>query len=69
MNTSMNLRNPMFVLGETTDSISGNKLPTNKQVLKLLFHFTRQTKKTLAESLRLVIDEVYKFGSRAGIPV
>lgn len=65
----MNLRNPMVFLGEITDSIGGNKLPTNKQVLKLLFHYTRETKKTLAESFRLVINEVLKFWSRAGIPV
>lgn len=56
-------------MGETTDSISGNKLPTNKQVLKLLFHYTRETKKSLAESFRLVMNEVLKFWSKAGIPV
>lgn len=65
----MNLRNPMVFLGELSDSISGHKLPTNKQVLKLLFHYTRERKKTLAESLQLVINEVSKFWNRAGIPV
>lgn len=69
MNTSVNLRNPMFLLGEPTEAISGNKLPTNKQVLKLLFYQTREAKKTLPASCQFVIEEVTKFWIRAGIQI
>ncbi|CAG5077454.1 Protein of unknown function [Cotesia congregata] len=67
MNTSVSLRNPMFLLGEPTETISGNKLPTNKQVLQLLFYQTREAKKTLTASYQFVIGEVTKFW--AGIKI
>ncbi|XP_044575141.1 uncharacterized protein LOC123258949 [Cotesia glomerata] len=69
MNTSVSLRNPMFLLREPTETISGNKLPTNKQVLQLLFYQTREAKKTLTASYQFVIGEVTKFWSRAGIKI
>lgn len=65
----MSLRKPIFLLGEATETIIGHKLPTNKQVLQLLFYHTRQSDKTLAVSYRLVIKEVSKFWERAGIYV
>lgn len=69
MNQSLTLRNKMFLLGETNDTISGHKLPTNKQVLKLLYYHTRQESKTLTASYSVVVEGVCKFWSRAGIPV
>ncbi|CAG5100646.1 Protein of unknown function [Cotesia congregata] len=69
MNTSVSLRNPMFLLGEPTETISGNKLPTNKQVLQLLFYQKREAKKILTASYQFVIGEVTKFWFRAGIKI
>lgn len=69
MNTPVRLRNSIFLLGEPTEAIRGNKLPTNKQVLKLLFYHTREANKTLPESYRLIAEEVKKMWSRAGIEV
>lgn len=69
MNTFVSLRNPMFLLGEPTETISGNKLPTNKQVLQLLFYQTKEAKKTLPASCQFVIGEVTKFWYRAGIEI
>lgn len=68
MNQSITSRDPMFLLGETSDTISVNKLPSNKQILKLLYYCSRR-QKTPAASYSVVIDEVCKFWCRAGIPV
>lgn len=64
MNTSVCLRNSLFLLGEPTETISGNKLPTNKQVLKLLFYQTREVKK---KHFQQVINSLRKKLLNSGI--
>ena len=63
MTTSASLRNSMFLLREPTETISGNKLPTNKQVLKLLFYQTREAK----NHFLLVINSLQKKLLNSGI--
>ncbi|CAH0552821.1 unnamed protein product [Brassicogethes aeneus] len=70
MNQSMTLRDPIFLLGETSDTISGHKLPTNKQVLKLLYWHTRQQKKNICSQLIVGPQIFYKIkGQKEKTPV
>lgn len=67
MSSEKNLREPMFLLGYLMDDIIGNKLPSNEQVLKLLFHYTKNVKKTVHEGCQMTIEKVKKFWILAGI--
>lgn len=55
------------MLDNLTDDISGNKLPTNKQVLRLLFHYTKNMKTTDYEGCAITIEKVKKCRIFAGI--
>ena len=63
-----NLRENLYLIGDVDSQIVGNKLPSNKQVLKLLFFNTRKLKLTIRESASLVANEVLLFWGKAGIP-
>lgn len=67
MSLDKNLRKPMFLLVSLTDDIHGNKLPTNKQVLKLLFYYTKNMKTTVYDGCKITIEKVKKFWIFAGI--
>lgn len=69
MNKPVNLRNQLILSGEPAETINGNKLPPNKQVLKLLFHQTREKNKTLSASYQFVAKEVIKIWNNAVIQV
>lgn len=59
----------VYLIGEITPKISGRKLPTNKQVLQLLFYKTRELNMTVASSIADVFKEVKHFWDDAQIPV
>lgn len=58
----------IFLLGHYSNQIVGNKLPSNKQVLSVLFYNLRQVNLSLAKSLSLVIKETLVFWEKARIP-
>ncbi|KYM93405.1 hypothetical protein ALC62_15995 [Cyphomyrmex costatus] len=64
------LRNDLFLLENiaTSCQIIGNKLPTKRQVLKVLFFYTRHLNKTIKDGIKLVISEVTLFWNKANIP-
>lgn len=66
----MSLRNEniIYLVGPINFSITGSKLPSNKQVLQVLFYNTRNVKLNLKESASLVIREVMIFWEKARIP-
>ena len=55
------LRDKIFLLGNTQSQIIGNKLPTQQQGLKTLLFNTRHLKLSLRDSASLVIKEVTIF--------
>lgn len=59
----------IFLFGDVSSQIVGNKLPTEKQVLRVLFSNIRQLKYSLRQSATLVVKEVWIFWEKAGIPV
>lgn len=59
----------IYLIGESTHQIIGSKLPSNKQVLQVLFHNVREVKLTVDDSAKLVIEEVQIFWDKARIPV
>lgn len=63
------LRENVYLIGYATNQIIGNKLPTNKQVLCVLFHNLRIIKLSLKDSLALVFQEVSVFWQKARIPI
>lgn len=63
------LRENVYLIGYETNQIIGNKLPTNKQVLCVLFHNLRIIKLSLKDSLTLVFQEVGVFWQKARIPI
>ncbi|XP_050524055.1 uncharacterized protein LOC126895832 [Daktulosphaira vitifoliae] len=68
MSHKVNLRKQIYLLGHTVNQIFGCKLPSNIQVLRVLFHNIREVKLSIRDSARLVIDEVLIFWQKARIP-
>lgn len=58
------LRNNIYSIVIETNQIIGNKLPSNKQVLQVLFYNIRCVKLSLHESARLVFSETVIFGKK-----
>ncbi|XP_050338703.1 uncharacterized protein LOC126765166 [Bactrocera neohumeralis] len=67
-NQSMNLRSNLFMIGKRMSSLNKKKLPTNKQVLQLLYHHSRNLKKSIDDSVVSVISEVREIWNIAEIP-
>lgn len=63
------LRENIFLIGDVDSQIIGNKLPSKKQILKVLFFNMRRLNYSLRESALLVVKEVFIFWEKAGIPV
>lgn len=58
----------IFLVGEINHQITGAKLPSNRQVLSVLFFNIREVKLTVNESANLVIRECIIFWEKARIP-
>jgi len=58
----------IFLIGLPSHQITGAKLPSNRQVLSVLFYNIRQVKLTLSESANLVTRECLIFWEKARIP-
>ena len=68
MSSALLLREKIYLLGYYWNKISGNKLPSNKDVLSVLFFNLRVVKLSLRESARLALQEVIIFWEKARIP-
>lgn len=66
MTSRLVLRQNIYLYVET--KITGNKLPSKLQVLKVFFYHTRILKLKLRESAKICIDEVLVFWQKAQIP-
>lgn len=62
-------RKPIFLIGYENNQILGAKLPSNRQVLSVLFYNMRNVYLKLHESARLVIKEVGIFWEKSSIPM
>lgn len=58
----------VYLIGNQSLNITGTKLPSNRQVLRMLFFCTRQCRKSIDESAYLVIDAATIFWRQASIP-
>lgn len=58
----------IFLVGLPSHQINGAKLPSNRQVLAVLFYNIREVKLTVSESANLVIKECSIFWEKARIP-
>lgn len=58
----------VYLIGSFSPQIIGNKLPSKKQVLKVLFFNLRIVRLNLQESARLTIQETVVFWNKARIP-
>lgn len=65
----LNLWKKIYFIGYSSNELTGSKLPSNKEVLKVLFFNMRIVKNTLRESATLVVQEVLVFWEQAQIPV
>lgn len=63
------LRKDIFLIGDIDPQIGGNKLPSNLQVLKVLFFYVRELKMDIKDAAKLVIDEVLLFWQKARLPL
>lgn len=57
-----------YLIGNCSSQIIGNRLPTNKQALQLLFFNTRVLDKSKKDSENLAIKEITIFWNKASIP-
>lgn len=58
------LRKPMFLLGNLTNDVGGNKLPTKKQALNLLFYYTKNMRTTVYEGCKITIEK-FRYASKS----
>lgn len=58
----------IFLIGYSSNQIVGSKLPSNKQVLSVLFFNMREVNLNLHQSATLVIQEAIIFWRKARIP-
>lgn len=58
----------IFLIGLSSHQIKGAKLPSNRQVLAVLFYNIREVKLSVSESANLVIRECVIFWEKARIP-
>ncbi|KAK2575365.1 hypothetical protein KPH14_001258, partial [Odynerus spinipes] len=58
----------VFLIGLPSHQINGAKLPSNRQVLAVLFYGIREVKLTVSESANVVIRECIIFWEKARIP-
>lgn len=58
----------IFLVGSPSYQINGAKLPSNRQVLSVLFYNIREVKLTVSESANLVIRECIIYWEKARIP-
>lgn len=59
----------LYLLGQTCLQIITRKLPTNQQVLQLLFHKTRILKMRKTDAINDVFKEIQSFWNEAKIVV
>lgn len=58
----------IYLIGNDANQIIGSKLPSNMQVLKVLFYNLRKVKLNVRESCSLLIKETIVFWEKARIP-
>lgn len=68
MENKKNLRKSIYLIGNSSHQLVGCKLPSNKQVLSVLFFNIREVNLSVRDSARLVIDETLIFWQKARIP-
>ena len=59
----------IYLLGKPSPTITGNKLPSKRQVLQVFFHLHNEEKKTIREAASGAISEALPFWEKARIPV
>lgn len=64
----MSRRNQVYLVGAMKEEISGNKLPSKRDVLSVLFHNIRIRKLNLSASSKSVVGECMAMWNRASIP-
>jgi len=62
-------RTLIYLIGNGFNQIIGSKLPSNLEVLKVLFYNLQKVKLCLRQSASLVVKEVLVFWEKARIPV
>lgn len=62
------LRTPIFIIGHTEEAIRGAKLSSKMQVMRYLFHRTRNFKEIVHEGAKMTVTEVLRFWHKARIP-
>jgi len=65
----MSSREKLFIIGHMNHQITGSKLPSRGDCLKVLFYNMRITKLNLNDSASLVIEECIVFWKKARIPI
>lgn len=63
-----NVKQQIFLIGMPCHQINGAKLPSNRQVLAVLFYNIREVKLDVRQSANLVIRECVIFWEKARIP-
>jgi len=58
----------IYLIGDDANQIIGSKLPSNMQVLKVLFYNLRKVKLNVRKSCSLVLKETIVFWEKARIP-
>lgn len=58
----------IWLIGGTLESITGSKLPSNKQILQRFFHLHKYKKNSIQSSATITAREVGGFWEKAKIP-
>jgi len=67
--TALRGYNNIYLIGSVQNQIIGSKLPSNRQVISVLFYNLREVKLNLRDSAKLVIKETVIFWEKARIHI
>lgn len=59
----------VWLVGQQLQAFTGNKLPSNGEVLRRLFYLIRTEEKAVKDASRIVLDELKSFWEKARIPI
>lgn len=59
----------IYLVGEEKHQITGQKLPSNRDVLSVLIYLTRRGQANRTEDVQLVLKEIEVYWEKARIPI
>lgn len=67
-NVLVRAKSQIYLIGHSSQQITGSKLPSNHQVLKSIFYNMRNVGLTFSDAAKLTLKEVFVFWEKGYLP-